>query len=747
MKRLILLAPLLLPAPLLLAQVGQPCDDSWMSALTASGGSGGLAPGAHDVTLAGYPARIVVGDGYDPSTPTFLAWYLHGDGGGYDTRGMDAFIDEMDWVYVAPQAPPGVNDPDLYPWDGRDGGSQAANLAQIKAVLDHMIANYNVYTNFHFGAGASGGSWFYDFYGPSFADYPSYFNLNCGASQRSSAPAPDPVVAANSEFHYTIGTDDFLFPGALTSVPAYEAAGYQVGTDFRLGVGHCAFNTGAATVAYWREVLQRRAGCCTIRLRNRFDTYPDYPGAVASYDLDIDTESTCGWTATVDAAWITLSTGAGTGDATVQYGLAANDTGARRTGRIQVGDKWIDVRQNPADDAYEENDALDQTHDLRGSPGQRLSDLMGPGVQCDRDTYTLSAPAGELQVRIFLEHTHAEGDLNIFLYDTANVRVDYSFSGTDNEFLAVTVPAAGDYNLSVSKGGGGANCQRYDLWWDHAPTNCSYALSAPGADVPAAGVSGDVDLTAPAGCDWTVLSPTWITIDSAATGSGDATIAYTVAANPGAQPRSGTILVAGEPFTVTQAGGVVVAKPDLVLGNLGVTVYAPNRVTVTGVVRNVGALAADVENIVWQTYVADETGSRPSGGSQWRPGVPPLAPGASTPIEFTIGPSGGVDNDLFLDVVIDYSDIIDESDESNNRSRILLPPHIIVAEWLGPNLRVDTKGVAGESYRIDECLDLPGGVWTPFAGLPAQTAATDGESLRFTVPHTAARRYLRVARE
>ena len=44
-----------------------------------SGGSGGLAPGAHFTQVAGLEALVIVGSNYDPGRPTFLSFYLHGD--------------------------------------------------------------------------------------------------------------------------------------------------------------------------------------------------------------------------------------------------------------------------------------------------------------------------------------------------------------------------------------------------------------------------------------------------------------------------------------------------------------------------------------------------------------------------------------------------------------------------------------------------------------------------------------------
>jgi hypothetical protein len=56
----------------------------------------------------------------------------------------------------------------------------------------------------------------------------------------------------------------------------------------------------------------------------------------------------------------------------------------------------------------------------------------------------------------------------------------------------------------------------------------------------------------PAGCSWTAVSQdSWITVTAGGSGSGNGTVTYSVAANPGAA-RKGTIRIAGKTFTVQQ---------------------------------------------------------------------------------------------------------------------------------------------------------------------------------------------------
>jgi uncharacterized repeat protein (TIGR01451 family) len=84
-------------------------------------------------------------------------------------------------------------------------------------------------------------------------------------------------------------------------------------------------------------------------------------------------------------------------------------------------------------------------------------------------------------------------------------------------------------------------------------TSCVPALTASTATISAGGGTGIIPVTVPAGCAWTATSnASWITITSGASGSGSGTISYSVAvASSGL--RLGTITIAGQTFTVTQA--------------------------------------------------------------------------------------------------------------------------------------------------------------------------------------------------
>ncbi|MGD0281882.1 MAG: BACON domain-containing carbohydrate-binding protein [Dissulfurispiraceae bacterium] len=72
------------------------------------------------------------------------------------------------------------------------------------------------------------------------------------------------------------------------------------------------------------------------------------------------------------------------------------------------------------------------------------------------------------------------------------------------------------------------------------------------ADIPAAGGAGTIAVTA--SVPWTAIAAPWITITSGSSGTGSGTVTYNMAVNTGTSSRTGTITIAGQTFSVTQAG-------------------------------------------------------------------------------------------------------------------------------------------------------------------------------------------------
>lgn len=127
---------------------------------------------------------------------------------------------------------------------------------------------------------------------------------------------------------------------------------------------------------------------------------------------------------------------------------------------------------------------------------------------------------------------------------------------------------------------------------------CTFTLNPASASPSAAGGAGTVAVTASSGsCVWTASSSaSWISITGGASGTGSGTVSYSVQANTGAQ-RTGTLLIAGQSFTVTQAAGTTVSCTNsywIPVGTRAAGSGGSNWRTDLGLL-NIGAAAATVE--------------------------------------------------------------------------------------------------------------------------------------------------------
>jgi S-formylglutathione hydrolase FrmB len=85
-------------------------------------------------------------------------------------------------------------------------------------------------------------------------------------------------------------------------------------------------------------------------------------------------------------------------------------------------------------------------------------------------------------------------------------------------------------------------------------TTCSYTL-ATSSSIPRAGGNIGVSVNTQSGCTWSAGSnASWIHVVGGASGSGNGTVLASVDSNTTGSQRVGTLTIAGQTYTVTQAG-------------------------------------------------------------------------------------------------------------------------------------------------------------------------------------------------
>ncbi|MFX1503727.1 MAG: clostripain-related cysteine peptidase, partial [Promethearchaeota archaeon] len=126
-------------------------------------------------------------------------------------------------------------------------------------------------------------------------------------------------------------------------------------------------------------------------------------------------------------------------------------------------DLWWDDTIPPSDDNYEENDDYTTAYDLSAYEDTWLSSIDGPGVQYDQDWYEIYIDPGDQRLLVTLTFTHADGNLEIGVYDSNLNLVVYNISTTDNEYIDFIVPSSGTHYLLII---GEDRGNEYDLWWN-----------------------------------------------------------------------------------------------------------------------------------------------------------------------------------------------------------------------------------------------------------------------------------------
>lgn len=148
--------------------------------------------------------------------------------------------------------------------------------------------------------------------------------------------------------------------------------------------------------------------------------------------------------------------------------------------------------------------------------------------------------------------------------------------GNVTSYSNTGLTASTAYSYTVQACDAAGNCSAQSAPATATTVACAYSLSSNSQSVAANAVIVALGVTAASGCAWTASSNVnWITITSGGSGSGNGTVLYSVADNTNGSPRTGTLTIAGQTFTVAQQG---IAVPTCTLTasastiNLGGTV-------------------------------------------------------------------------------------------------------------------------------------------------------------------------------
>ncbi len=135
---------------------------------------------------------------------------------------------------------------------------------------------------------------------------------------------------------------------------------------------------------------------------------------------------------------------------------------------------------------------------------------------------------------------------------------------------------------------------------------CVYSLGTMSASVPSTANTGSLSIVTGTSCSWTAVSNVaWVAITAGATGTGISTVTYSVAANTTNSPRTGTLTIAGQTFTITQAANSCVYA----LGTTSASVPSAANTGSLAVTAGTSCSWTAVSNVGWVAITAGASGT------------------------------------------------------------------------------------------------------------------------------------------
>ncbi len=310
--------------------------------------------------------------------------------------------------------------------------------------------------------------------------------------------------------------------GWLTVVSGPPNSGivrYSIGANTSV-----AARSGTLTVGGQTLTVTQSGVSCSFVVSIMSVSAPSGGGAFAP--IGITAQEGCAWTATSSVGWITVTSGsAGSGNGSVSITVAENLAGSARTGSLTVAGQTVTVVQ--------------------------------AGAACDFlvSSGSVNAPAGGIggvSIGVTAQAGCAWGAVS----NVAWITVTSGGTGSGNGSVGLVVAA----NASVNSRVGTVTIGGQTVSIAQAGVVCSYVVSASTLNVAPSGVSGaSIGVTTQEGCGWAGVSNVpWLTVTSGATGSGNGSVGYSVAANVASSVRVGTLTVGGQTVSVTQAGAVII---------------------------------------------------------------------------------------------------------------------------------------------------------------------------------------------
>ena len=393
-----------------------------------------------------------------------------------------------------------------------------------------------------------------------------------GATALPDVPVHALVIDPRNSQRLFIGTDLGLFTttdGGKTWASEAPELGSAIVESLALQTTNDEVNLFAFTYGngVWESDLTLALECTySISVSNQ----PSATGG--QFSVFVSTASECGWTATSNANWITITSAtAGKGSATISYTVPPHYELAARTGTLTVGGQTVTVTQTGLTTGCEVNPIkVGETVAGMIKAGSCIPIGYGSTTSYNATYFTFTANRGD-QIALSFQGEF-EPQLRMWAPNgTSNTYTSSSRTMRAPTTGFITIASSGTHLVEISNYFSARGNFTLSLVAPTAPSTCgAFSLSTNVQAFEATGGSATVEVSGGATCPWAVKSNvTWITTPTTA-GTGDATVSLIVAANTTTVTRTGSIEIAGQTVTITQAGsnGTCAATPI----NIGQTI-------------------------------------------------------------------------------------------------------------------------------------------------------------------------------
>ncbi len=360
--------------------------------------------------------------------------------------------------------------------------------------------------------------------------------------------------------------------------------------------------SGTITIAGQTVTVTQDAQTCTYSLSPISRSHAFVPGTGS---IHVTALAGCAWTVNTANSWITITSSTnGSGEADVFYSVASNSVAVARTGVIDIAGQSFTIFQDGAPCVVT---LIGTTNKLHGFISETGSVIVTSPSGCD---WTINNTNVWV---VFPSGTNGTGS-NVVNYlvgynpngvaRTGTVFIasrPYTMRQPANSCPVTLAPGSGNHGpnwatntftimpgsscawtavnsnswitLSSTNGTGNGSITYIaqpnpvgsirigvitvsgrEFVITQAAATCFFTLNPPGGSYGAGADIGSIVLNTTPACDWSVQNTnTWLSFTTPTTGTGNATLSYNIAANPGSVGRSGNVVIGNQIFPISQA--------------------------------------------------------------------------------------------------------------------------------------------------------------------------------------------------